>query len=134
LGADFSSRQAYPTYILGKKINIGNFFERVEVIVAISWVFTIYFKLTICYYGLTLGLAQLFRLKDYKILVFPLAFLIIPFSILMHPNVVHVSNYIAKTLTPFSLTICFILPLLLLIIGKMRKKHSSSKTSNHSSG
>ncbi|MDQ1003414.1 spore germination protein KB [Neobacillus niacini] len=134
LGPDFTSRQSYPTYILGKKISIGNFFQRVEVIVAIIWVFTIYFKLTICYYGLTLGLAQLFGLKDYKNLIFPLAFLILPSSIIMHPNVVHVSNYIAKTLTPFSLTICFFIPLLLLMIGKIREKRASAKVSNHSSG
>jgi spore germination protein KB len=134
LGADFTSRQAYPTYVLGKKISIGNFLERVEVIVAIIWIFTIYFKVTICYYGLTLGLAQLFGLKDYKILIFPSAFLILPFSIFMTPNVVHLNNYIAKTLTPFSLTICFFLPLLLLIIGKIRMKRASAKVSNHSSG
>nr|WP_263327771.1 endospore germination permease [Neobacillus sp. Marseille-Q6967] len=130
LGADFTARQTYPTYVLGKKINIGNFLERVEVIVALIWVFTIYFKLTICYYGLTLGLAQLFGLKDYKILIFPLAFLILPFSMFIHPNTVHINNYIAKTLTPYSLTICFIIPLLLLVVGKMRNKSSSTKTSN----
>jgi spore germination protein KB len=134
LGSDFTSRQVYPTYILGKKISIGDFFERVEVIVAIIWIFTIYFKLTICFYGLTLGLAQLFGLKDYKILIFPLAFLIIPFSIFMHPNVVHISNYIATTLTPFSLMICFFLPLFLVVIGKIKRKRPSPKTSNHSSG
>jgi spore germination protein KB len=134
LGADFTSRQAYPTYILGKKISIGNFLERVEVIVAIIWIFTIYFKITICYYGLTLGLAQLFGLKNYQILTFPLAFLIIPFSIFEHPNVVTISTFIATTLTPYSLTICFFLPLLLLLIGKIRIKRSAAKTKTDPSG
>ena len=134
LGADFTSRQAYPTYILGKKISIGNFLERVEVIVAIIWVFTIYFKVTICYYGLTLGLAQLLGLKNYQILIFPLSFLILPFSIFLLPNVVSINNFNATTLTPYSLTICFILPLLLVVVGKVRKKQSTSKTSNQSSG
>lgn len=134
LGADFTSRQAYPTYILGKKISIGNFFERVEVIVAIIWVFTIYFKVTICYYGLTLGLAQLLGLKNYQILIFPLSFLILPFSIFLLPNVVSINEFNVITLTPYSLTICFILPLLLVVVGKVRKKLSTSKTSNQSSG
>lgn len=134
LGADFTSRQAYPTYILGKKISIGNFFERVEVIVAIIWVFTIYFKVTICYYGLTLGLAQLLGLKNFQILTFPLSFLILPFSIFLLPNVVSINDFNATTLTPYSLTICFILPLLLVVVGKVRKKQSPSKTSNQSSG
>ena len=64
LGANLTARQAYPSYMLGKKISIGTFFQRVEVIVAIIWMFTLYFKITICYYGLSLGLAQLFGLKN----------------------------------------------------------------------
>lgn len=121
LGADITARQATATYVLGKKISIGDFLERIEVIVAIIWILTIYFKLTICYYALVLGIAQVLGLKSYKIFLFPLAFIIIPFSIFIHPNVVHVSNYIAKGLPPYSITICFVLPLLLLVVGKIRK-------------
>ncbi|MGM0878293.1 MAG: GerAB/ArcD/ProY family transporter [Bacillota bacterium] len=127
LGSDTTARQTFPSYILGKKLSIGDFLERIEVIVAIIWILTVYFKVTICYYGLTLGLAQVLGLKNYKILLFPLAFSILTFSIFMHPDIVHASNYMAKTLTPYSLTICFILPLLLLVVGKMRKKRSTFK-------
>ena len=126
LGADISARQSYTTYILGKKIKIGRFLERIEAIIAIIWIFTAFFKATICYYGFSLGLAQVLGLKSYKILLFPLAFLIITFSIFSHPDIVHFNIFTAKTWTPYSLTICFFLPLLLLVVGKMRKKHSAS--------
>ena len=128
LGADLTARQTYPSYMLGKKIKIGTFLQRIEVIVAIIWMLTIYFKLTICYYGLSVGLAQLFGLKNYKILTFPLAFLIIPFAIFMSPNIVSINQFITKTLTPYSFTICFILPLLLLMIGKVKKRSASKAT------
>ncbi|MGM0876083.1 MAG: GerAB/ArcD/ProY family transporter [Bacillota bacterium] len=131
LGPDFTARHAYPSYILGKKISIADFLERIEVIVAIIWFFTMFFKLSICYYGLSLGLAQVFGLNNYKILLYPLAFLIITFSLFAHPDIVHLQNFIAKTWTPYSLTICFLLPLILLIIGKIRKKQSASKESQH---
>lgn len=45
LGAEFTGRQVYPTYILGKKISIANFLERIEILVAIAWFFTIFLKL-----------------------------------------------------------------------------------------
>ncbi|TKH08371.1 spore gernimation protein, partial [Peribacillus simplex] len=122
LGADNTARLTYPSYELGMRISIGNFFERVEVIVAFIWVFTEYFKLTICFYGLALGIAQLLGLKNYKILLFPLAFLILTFTIFSHPDIVHYQNFMATAWTPLSLTICFILPLLLLMVGKIRKK------------
>lgn len=124
LGFDMSSRQAYPSYVLGKKISIGDFLERIEAIVAIIWFFTMYFKLTITYYGLTLGLAQVFGLKSFKILLFPLAFLIITYAIFSHPDIVDFQNFLAKTWTPFSLSIGFLLPLSVLIVGKIRKNRS----------
>jgi spore germination protein KB len=126
LGSDITARQAYPSYILGKKISIGDFIERIEVIVAFIWVFTVYFKLTIINYGLSLGLAQVLGLKSYKILLFPLAFLIITFAIFSYRDIVHFRDFIAKAWTPYSLTICFILPLLILVIGTIRKKRSVS--------
>ncbi|MCQ6280813.1 endospore germination permease [Bacillus sp. EB600] len=127
LGASMTARQTYPTYMLAKKISIGTFLQRIEVIVAIIWMLTVYFKLTICYYALSLGLAQLFGLKSYKLLTFPLAFLIIPFAIFMSSNIVSRNQYITKALPPFSFTICFMLSLLLLVIGKIKLKRSASK-------
>ncbi|MCK1991227.1 endospore germination permease [Peribacillus muralis] len=127
LGVDNTTRLTYPSYKLGMRISVGNFIERVEVIVAFIWIFTEYFKLTICYYGLALGLAQLLGLKDYKILLFPLAFLILTFAIYSHPDIIHYQNFVATTWTPFSLTIGVLLPLLLLVVGKIRKKLSASK-------
>ncbi|MCQ6282998.1 endospore germination permease, partial [Bacillus sp. EB600] len=126
LGANMTARQSYPSYMLGKKIVIGTFIQRVEILVAITWMLTLYFKATICYYALSLGLAQVLGLKSYKILTFPLAFLIIPFSIFMNPNIVSFHQFILIALTPYSLTICVFLPLLLLVIGKV-KKHLASK-------
>lgn len=116
----------YPYYLLAKKISIGGFLERIEIIVAIIWFFTIYFKLTICYLGTALGLTQLLGLKNYQILLFPLALLIICYAIVIYPDTVYFHKIVNVTWTPFSLTICFFLPLLLLIVGKFKKKHKQS--------
>jgi spore germination protein KB len=81
---------------------------------------------TICYYALSLGLAQVLGLKDYQILLFPLALLIITFSIFSHPNIIHFYNFIAKAWTPYTLFICLFFPLLCLFIGKINK-HTATK-------
>ncbi|WP_077212577.1 GerAB/ArcD/ProY family transporter [Bacillus dakarensis] len=130
MGAEFTARNTYPSYILGKKISIGEFVQRIEIIVAIIWLFTIYFKLTICYYGLALGLAQVFKLNNYKILLFPLAFLIISLALFSHPDIVHFHEFLDHTWTPLSLTICFFLPLFVYVIGVIRKKRAIENQSN----
>src|SRR5213076_607651 len=38
LGAETTAKQAYPSYLLGRKISIGSFIQRIEVIVAFIWV------------------------------------------------------------------------------------------------
>ncbi|MBI0577233.1 GerAB/ArcD/ProY family transporter [Neobacillus cucumis] len=98
------ARLTYPSYVLGKRISIGNFLERIEVIVAVIWIISIYFKLSFCYYGLSLVLAQIMKLKDYRILLFLLAFLLIPYAILSEPSTVHYQTYNATAWIPFSLT------------------------------
>ncbi|MBP3039535.1 endospore germination permease [Bacillaceae bacterium Marseille-Q3522] len=127
LGSDFTARNAYPSYIVGKKASFGTFLERIEVIVAIIWFFTVFFKLTICIYGFSLGLAQVLRLNSFRILLIPLIFLLPSFALILHPNIVHFHYFIMKAWTPYSITICFILPLLLFIVGKLRKNRSDAK-------
>jgi spore germination protein KB len=125
LGPDITARSTYPTYILGKKISIGKFLERIEVIVAIIWFLTMFFKISICFYGLNLGLAQVFKLTNYRILLFPLSFILVPYSLFSVPNITYFHNYLAKTWTPYSMTFGLFLPLLLWVVGSFKKKRAS---------
>jgi spore germination protein KB len=50
LGPDLTARQSYVTYILAKKMTIPRVFERMEVIIAIFWIFTIFYKLLLCFF------------------------------------------------------------------------------------
>ncbi|WP_235550870.1 GerAB/ArcD/ProY family transporter [Paenibacillus sp. Soil787] len=66
LGTDFTVRNMYPSYTLAKQINVGNFLQRAEAILAVIWLITIFFKLAVCFYVIALGLAQTLKLKDYR--------------------------------------------------------------------
>ncbi|RRJ62937.1 GerAB/ArcD/ProY family transporter [Paenibacillus haidiansis] len=47
VGAVPSARYAYPGYALARRINIGDFFQRVEAILALMWTITFYFKIMV---------------------------------------------------------------------------------------
>ncbi|MFD1036921.1 endospore germination permease [Virgibacillus byunsanensis] len=121
LGNDFTARNTYPSYILGKKISIATILERLEVIVAIIWFLTIYFKLSICFYVTTLGLSQTLNLKSYRPLIFPLGMNLIVLSLINSPDITYFHHFIEKIWTPYSLTFGLFLPLLLLGVGAIRK-------------
>ena len=47
LGWDFTARHTFPSYTLAKKIQVGEFLQRIEVLVAVIWFLTIFFKLAL---------------------------------------------------------------------------------------
>lgn len=124
LGDDFTARSTYPSYVLAKKISIGNFLERLEAIMAGIWFLSLYFKLAICYYASALGLAQTLKLKQYRALIFPLGMILLVFSIFSVPNLSYFKSFLAHIWTPYSLTYGLFLPLLLLGVAVLRKKHA----------
>ena len=128
LGDDFTARNMYPTYILGKKIRIGNFLERIEVFVAISWVFTIFFKFSINFFVLVLGVSQILKLNDYKPFIFPLGFILLVYSMVSFPNTIYIKNYMYETWTPYSVTFFFLLPLIVFFIAIIKSKANKKRS------
>ncbi|WP_169525177.1 GerAB/ArcD/ProY family transporter [Pseudalkalibacillus hwajinpoensis] len=121
LGVDFTARNAYPTYVLAKKVNIGQFIQRIEVIVAIIWMLSIYFKLVLLYYVSALGLSQVIEMEDYRPLLFPLGIITIVLAQISYPDIVYVQEFISKTWIFYASTYGFLLPVFLLLIARIRK-------------
>ncbi len=122
LGADFTARNVYPTYVLVKRISLADFLERLEAAIATLWIITIFYKIALYFYGAVLGLAQTLNLKDYRPLTLPMAILLIVFSLIIYPNIVYASVWNSSTWLSLVLTFGLFLPLLLLIMAIIRKK------------
>lgn len=136
LGPDLTQMQMFTTYVLAKKINIANFLERIEVIMASLWLFTLFFKLYVCYYATVEGAARLLKLKDGKTLSLPLAVVVVGASLVLVPNIVFFDDIVLHLWWPYTATFSLALPLIMLaaaaakrpkkkLAGKrLRPKHS----------
>ncbi|MDX8046451.1 endospore germination permease [Gracilibacillus sp. S3-1-1] len=113
LGVQGTSNYIYPIYALGQRINIFNFFERVEIIVAFIWFFTIFSKLCVSFYVLISGIQYLIPLKTYKTWTIPFTFLAFLASIQIIPNTIAAFPFINGPYTVISIIVGFIIPLLL---------------------
>ncbi|WP_019119498.1 GerAB/ArcD/ProY family transporter [Brevibacillus massiliensis] len=122
LGVDLTARHLYPSYILAKKINIGEFIRRVEVILGIIWFLTIFFKFILYVYGLSIGLAQLLRLKEYRALTLPLGMILVPLSLLISPNISYLFTVERLYWPFFNATYSVLLPFLLICAAVLRRK------------
>ena len=121
LGVTLTSSEIYPTYILATKINVGNFLERIEAVVAVLWIFTIFIKLTVCFYASSLCLAQTLNLKEYRFLLVPLGMVMVALSLVAYPNSVYFQTMIGSIWFPYAFIYGGIIPIVLLLVGKLRK-------------
>lgn len=122
LGPDNTARAYYPGYELAQRINVGDFIQRIEGLMAGLWIITLYFKATLYFYVSVVGMAQIFNLKNYRPLTIPLGILVLIFSIVMYPNVVYQQNWNATTGLILSCSVGLFLPLLLVVVYVIRKK------------
>ncbi|ALC85195.1 spore gernimation protein [Bacillus sp. FJAT-22090] len=121
LGAENTAHSSFPSYALAKRISIGTFFERVEAIMTFMWIMTILFKTLIYFYATVIGLGQIIKIKDCRSLVLPLGMILVVLSLIVHPNIVHSYKYNNETWLPYVATYGLFLPLLLLLVAKIRK-------------
>lgn len=122
LGPDTTSRVTFPSYVLAKKISLADVLERIEVIVAIIWFITLYFKIILYFYASMIGTAQILGLTDYRPFLFPFVLLLVTHSLIMYPNTIYEAEFNNSVWVAFALTIGFLLPILLLVISILRKK------------
>jgi spore germination protein KB len=120
LGQVATARLWYSAIDGVRMINLFDFIQRVESVIIINWVFFIFIKITVCFYAFVLGLAQWLNLKDYKLLVLPAGVLMMALSILLHVNYLELASFAAKTWTPYTLFIAFIIPLVIFVVDKIR--------------
>ncbi|OPH47262.1 hypothetical protein BC351_12240 [Paenibacillus ferrarius] len=122
LGSDLTAYSTYSMYILAQKINIGNFFQRIEALMAISYLITTFFKATVFFYAFIIGMAQLLRLKQKNVLILPSGFLIFGLAVLIAPDVTY---YLKTLVTPWmfwDLTNGVVLPLILCAVFIAKRK------------
>lgn len=127
LGPYMSEHQFYSTYILARQINIGNFLQRLEALVATTWVISTYFKTAMYYYAFVVGFAQLLRLNSYKHLIIPVSFLLYGLSEIISPNIVFLMKSIPESWVDWDITHGLIFPLMLIMVSKIRKRFSQNK-------
>ncbi|WP_223553068.1 MULTISPECIES: GerAB/ArcD/ProY family transporter [Lysinibacillus] len=122
LGSEKTAGEIYPSYELTKRINIGNFIQRIEGLMASLWVITLYFKTTLYFYASVLGMAQILNLKDYRPLTLPLGMIAVVLSLVIYPNIIYQKHFDDTTGNSLTLSIGLFLPLLLVVIYAIRKR------------
>ncbi len=112
---------AFASFQSVRLINIGKFLTRIEIIVIINALTMIFAKLALLYYGVVLGLAQIFRLQSYKTLIAPVGGLIIFLSEIDLHSYTAIVTFGNEVYPLYSLFFELGIPVLLLVTALIRK-------------
>ena len=124
LGSTITSRSMYPTYLMAKEISVG-IITRIEGVVSFSWILTEFIRAILYFYAGTIGLCQLFKIKNHKRLVLPLGLLILVFSGVVYPTAAYQAKWDTTTWVVSIIIFGAILPILIQIITKIKKRINS---------
>lgn len=110
-----------PTFSAIRLINLADVLTRLEIIISINLLTAHFMYISVVYYAVVLGTAQILKMRSYKPLVFPIGALLVSFSLLQY-NTAPDNTYFTQVIYPYySLPFELILPLFTLIAAKIRK-------------
>lgn len=121
LGVTNTSLRTFPSYTLAQKISIGDFLQRIEIIMAFMWMVTIFVRSFIYFYASLIGISQMLKLKDHRPLILPLGMVSIGLSQVVHASIIHSDIYNQQT-WPLAIGVfATLLPLILLLVARFRR-------------
>ncbi|MGE7673088.1 GerAB/ArcD/ProY family transporter [Lysinibacillus sp. NPDC094403] len=132
LGPANTASRTFPSYSLAQRISIGNFLQRIEVIMATMWIISIYIKTFMYFYAAVIGFSQICKINNHRPLIFPLGMIILGLSQIVHPSIIHMSIYDRDIFPIFSFIFAILLPLVLLLVAKIRKINGNQGNNTNS--
>ncbi|WP_309120147.1 GerAB/ArcD/ProY family transporter [Paenibacillus sp.] len=76
LGVDIATRATFPLMSTISLINIGEFIQRLDAIVVLMLIIGDFFKVAVYFYAAVMCAADLFRIRDYRRIVYPIGVII----------------------------------------------------------
>lgn len=121
-GSTLTARIWYPYFEMVRYISALEFLQNIEMIVIMIWILSVFIKLSTFLFITSHGLGQLFRLKDWRKVIWFVALALIPLSVLYRNIDIASIEFPSKFFIPYILPINMIgIPFLLLMVGTIRK-------------
>ncbi len=114
------TRTTFPGFSLLREIRVADFVTRLEVLGIFVWSLASFVKVSIYFWALTTGLAQLLGLSDYRPLLFPLGIIITLLSVTIFTNFSDLSLFIIAIYPLLTLPMQLLIPLALFILTRLK--------------
>jgi len=111
----------FPSHAAVRTIELGEVLTRLDLLLVVQFLTMGFLKLSVLYYGVALGTAQLFKITSYKPVILPLGAIIVNLSLLQFRSFQELINFAENTFPFYTIPFAIIIPLLTLLISSWRK-------------
>lgn len=124
LGTYFKSLTYFITYITTARISIGNFIQRIEILVSVAFLVAGFVKISICLMSAARGISKLLNFNDYRLIVIPIALILLNLSFFVYEDLMDSQRFVANVYPYYTILINALGPIGILIMAefKIRKK------------
>lgn len=110
-----------PPFETLRMVTLTQAFSRMEILFTGALIVLLFFKISILYYISVLAIAQLFKLHSYRPLILVVGAFSVTYALFIHSSTLEHADF-GRQYSPFIWMFCeFVLPLLTLIVGRLRK-------------
>lgn len=126
LGPQVTFDYYFPSYIAVRTINIGDFLQRIEVVVAIVFITGGFLKISVCLCAATRGAAKILNIKNYRNIVAPIGLLMMDLASIIYGNTMEMFDWAAKIYQYYAIPFQVILPIAVLIAAKIKLRNKGN--------
>jgi spore germination protein KB len=130
LGTHTATRSSFPLFEVVRRINIAEFIQRLDPLIILTLIIGVFFKVAIYFYAGIIGVADLFKVRDHRLLVIPAGIVILYSSLLVAKGIAdHLKEGLKVLPEQVHPIMRIVIPVLLLLIGYVRHRISTRKLS-----
>lgn len=111
-----------PSLEFARFSSIGRYIQNFDILIIAIWITGIYVKIMIFYYSGSYAMSQLFSLKNFKTIIFPISFLLCSLSVNSTGSLLKELHFIHYILPIYSLIMAFVIPSILLLISTFKNR------------
>jgi spore germination protein KB len=112
----------FPAYSTVARIKIGDFLQRLEIIVGLLFTVASIVKVALCLLASCKGLAKIFEQEDYRFIVTPMALLMFCLANILYENIMELVGWTSQVWRYYALPFQIGIPLLISIGMRIRRK------------
>lgn len=122
LGVITASNMYFPSYISATRVNVGEFLQRTEILIAFIFLIGGFVKMSICLLAACKGITKIFSYQDYRFIVTPLTLLLINLAYLISDNTREFYKWSLEIWPYYAFLFQVILPVFIFIAAEIKKQ------------